>query len=208
MEVIKDFHGRGYTMGEFVQTIRNGKAKKLFSLLDAITVEGKEYEIVSFEDDAVVFMGKELLPERRMFEDYCGIGMDYRDSDLRKWLNDVYFQTLPEVLRDAITPTPLSCTNENKLKKYDEADMLFLPSESEIFGRVFFSSSMDGKPFAALGVAQNRLRFNTKGHEKFYWTRSKTRYNYELFVFVLSDGIVYNCYATNECYVPVCFRIA
>ena len=213
-EVIKDAHGQGYTMAELVRAIRNDEAEELFTLHDVMTVGGKEYEIISFENEAVVFMGKELLPPRKMFENGCGKGKDYRDSSLRKWLNNEYFKTLPEVLRKVITPTPLSCTDENGLKNYAEDDCsgeydpLFLLSESELFGSAIYSPAMDGARFAAFNTAKDRVRVDDEGDTRWYWTRSKVSGNTTTFVRVNGDGSVSGTVASGACCVPLCFRIS
>ena len=213
-EVIKDAHGQGYTMAELVRAIRNDEAEELFTLHDVMTVGGKEYEIISFENEAVVFMGKELLPPRKMFENGCGKGKDYRDSSLRKWLNNEYFKTLPEVLRKVITPTPLSCTDENGLKNYAEDDCsgeydpLFLLSESELFGSAIYSPAMDGARFAAFNTAKDRVRVDDEGDTRWYWTRSKVSGYTSAFVLVSSSGVVNGNVASSAHYVPLCFRIS
>ena len=214
VEVIKDIHGQGYTMDEFVQVIRNDEAENLFMIHDVMTIEGKEYEIISFENEAVVFMGKELLPPRKMFESGCGKGKTYRDSSLRKWLNNEYFKTLPEVLRNAITPTPLSCTDENGFKYCAEDDCsgeydpLFLPSESELFGSAIHSPAMDGARFAAFDTSEDRVRVNDKGDTGYYWTRSKVSDYTASFVIVNSSGYLSIGNVPYPAYAPLCFRIS
>ena len=200
-KIIKTIYGRELTMPEFLEIIQSGNAQHFFKLHDNMTVKEKEYEIISFEKRKIVFMGKKLLPPHKMFEYGCEGKQTYLNSDLRKWLNESYFSTLPQLLRNAIVPVP-PCD----VKNCDRLDSLFVPSESELFGSAIYSEKMDGRRFDAFNTSKDRVYSDDEDNSAAYWTRSQVSPG-SAFVFVDRWGAPGITSSVGEFYVPVCFKI-
>lgn len=125
-------------------SLRNGTFLKRFKLRDVIEDFGYHFEIIGCchdraeEDEerlTVTVMSKELLPAHRMHSGACPNG--WVDTELRHWLNHDMLESLPDALRELIQPT-IRESVDCKGRKHTSTDMLFLPTESELFGSAIF----------------------------------------------------------------------
>ena len=203
-------------IADLLATIRSGKAREHFKIHDTIILCGIEVEIIGFDHDkgannngapmyTMTLMGKTLLHERRMHPGACERG--WIDTDLRKWLNEEYFHTLPEELQKAIHPA-IKLTHNFKGDKYETTDRLFLPSESEMFGSAIWSNYEDGARYEAFATRHNRIRMDEDGEECGYWMRSFDGGFSTNACRVGGNGFATNWGTSNAAPSPLCFLLA
>jgi len=204
-------------IADLLATIRSGKAREHFKIHDTIILCGIEVEIIGFDHDkgsnasgaapihTMTLMAKTLLPARRMHPGACERG--WIDTELRKWLNEEYFNTLPEELKQAIHPA-IKLTHNYKGDVYETTDRLFLPSESEMFGSAIWSDYEDGARYEAFATRHNRIRLDEDGDECGYWTRSFDGGLSACACIVSGSGFAGTWYASGAGRAPLCFLLA
>lgn len=126
-------------------SLRDGTFLERFKLCDVVEDFGYHFEIIGYRHDraeedkrrpTVTVMTKELLPAHRMHSGACPNG--WVDTELRHWLNHDVLESLPDALRELIQPTVRESV-DCKGRKHTSTDMLFLPTESELFGSAIYS---------------------------------------------------------------------
>lgn len=195
-------------------SLRNGIFLKRFKLRDVIEDFGYHFEIIGCchdraeEDEerlTVTVMSKELLPAHRMHSGACPNG--WVDTELRHWLNHDIFESLPDALRELIQPT-IRESVDCKGRKHTSTDMLFLPTESELFGSAIFSSAECGVRYPVFSTSKSRVRVDEDGGTRWYWTSSAYSGIATCFVLVSGSGCTGSYDASNALHVPICFQIS
>lgn len=175
---------------------------------------GMKFKIIGFNHDkgedgkdqnTGTLMILDPVPKHRMNLGACPRG--WIDSELRKWANGEYFDSLPAELKSLIVPTVRE-TNAHDGKKYSTVDRLFLPTESELFGSAILSACMCGERYEAFSTSKDRILLNDDGSPCCYWTSSALAGNTTNFVNVNYSGNMSNDSASTDLRAPLCFRIA
>lgn len=145
-------------------SLRDGSFLERFKLCDVVEDFGYPFEIIGYchdraegdkERPTVTFMAKELLPAHRMHSGACPNG--WVDTELRHWLNHDVLESLPDALRELIQPTVRESV-DCKGRKHTSTDMLFLPTESELFGSAIFSSAECRVRYPVFSTSESRVR--------------------------------------------------
>ncbi|MBR0411100.1 MAG: hypothetical protein IJI25_08885 [Eubacterium sp.] len=124
----------------------------------------------------------------RMHNDWFG---EYSKSDLRKWLNEVLFERLPDDLKEIIVPAlkrQVAYDPEWNCYTDEVADRLWIPSFAELFEGGYPDLFSDNES-RAMG--------------QFYWCRSANSFN--SFFGVYSTGTNYYTTANTSSALPVGF---
>lgn len=204
---------RQHTPAEISEIVGSGRAREFFKIHDVIEVSGHQLEVIGFDHDedvnnpdahTMTVMGKTLLGDHRMNDGECPNG--WIESELRGWLASEVFQSLPEDLRNMIRCVQ-KLTHNGKGEAFYTEDMLFIPSESELFGSAIWSDYEDEKRYEAFACCKDRLRIDADGDYYPYWTRSSYGGSSTNFAYVTNDGTPYYLSASNTCpSAPLCFN--
>lgn len=108
-------------------------------------------------------------------------------SKLRKWLNEEFFNLLPDWLQKKIVPVVKKTSEDGEI--VETVDKIFIPSEIEVFGKTKYSKKGEGKQYEFFKDWHNRI----KGLEEdkcstCYWLRSPYSGYNDLFCIVASSG--------------------
>lgn len=195
-------------------SLRDGTFLERFKLCDVVEDFGYHFEIIGYRHDraeedkrrpTVTVMTKELLPAHRMHSGACPNG--WVDTELRHWLNHDVLESLPDALRELIQPTVRESV-DCKGRKHTSTDMLFLPTESELFGSAIYSPAECGVRYPAFSTSESRVRVDEDGDTRWYWTSSASSGHATAFVLVASYGYTYYSNASNAFRAPICFQIS
>lgn len=208
--------GDGATRGlaALRDALRDGTYKDKYKVRDVIQDFGYNFQIIGFNHDrsagsenrpTVTVMAKELLPEHRMNPGKCERG--WAGSELRSWLNNDVFKTLPKGLKELIQPT-LRTSIDYQGFAHETTDKLFVPTESELFGSAIYSTSECGERYEAFATSADRKRIGDNGDPDWYWTSSARGGDSTNFVYVNGNGGVYSNNASNALRAPLCFQIS
>jgi hypothetical protein len=99
-------------------------------------------------------------------------------------------------------------THDNDGMVHETNDLLFVPSESELFGSAILAAYEDGQRYEAFATSKDRLRFDSDGDARWYWTRSQYSGNTTAFVDVSYGGNVTYDSASGSLGAPLCFLIS
>ena len=191
---------------ELAQQIKNNASGlKAGDIITEKTLDGEEMDLV------VVDMGpgwarferKDCLPGEVAYNQNNRNAGGFADSDVKRYLNEEVFNSLPEELRNVIAEVERKQENgESSLCR------LFLPTESELFGDCCYSEDGTYSQIEYYKDRRNRIKCNRKGGSPdWYWTASvRSGYSTNC-VHVIGYGYSYNWSASTELYVPVCFVI-
>ncbi|MFR3410766.1 MAG: hypothetical protein ACLTXW_15235 [Christensenellales bacterium] len=86
--------------------------------------------------------------------------------------------------------------------------MLFLPTESELFGSAIYSPAECGVRYPAFSTSESRVRVDEDGDTRWYWTSSAYSGNATLFVGVSDSGYSHGAGASAALRAPICFQIS
>lgn len=201
-------------LADLLAATRQGRARDTFKVHDVIEDFGHQFEIIGFDHDknaehpersTVTVMARDLLPERRMHKGSCPGG--WKDTELRKYLNEDFFGSLPIELKAMIQPTSRK-SNDSKGNIHVTTDLLFLPTESELFGSAICSACECGVRYEAFATSADRCRFDENGDARWYWTSSANAGSSTAFVAVASYGYVSSSNASNAARAPFCFQLS
>ena len=125
-----------------------------------------------------------LYIKKAMNSEYTNKG-GWRDSELRKWLNEEFFNLLPDWLQKRIIPVVKKTSDDGKI--IETVDKIFIPSEIEVFGETKFSMKGEGEQYEFFKEWHNRIKgFKEDKHAAWYWLRSP--YSGNSFNFCLVDS--------------------
>ena len=134
------------------------------------------------------------------------IGGGWRDSELRKWLNEEFFDLLPDWLQKKIIPVVKKSSEGEEI--IETVDKIFIPSEIEVFGETKFSMEGEGEQYEFFKDWHNRIKgFKEDKYAAWYWLRSPYSGNYIGFCGVDSGGDYYIRNANLNGGVAPCFAI-
>ena len=191
---------------ELAQKIKdNTSALKVGDIITEKTLDGEEMDLVVVDMGPgwARFESKDCLPVEVAYNQNNRNAGGFADSDVKHYLNEEVFNSLPEELRNVIAEVERKQENgESSLCR------LFLPTESELFGDCCYSEDDTYNQIEYYKDRRNRIKCNRKGGSPdWYWTASVRSGDSTHCVSVSGNGGSDTWDAGDELYVPVCFVI-
>lgn len=123
-----------------------------------------------------------LLDEARNFDDNGGT--EWRNCTLRTWLNQDYFNTLPESFKNSVKTSVVAACPKGSTSTYDTQDKLYLLSATEVGGIGSGADYIEGTrlSYFSAGEASNnatalnniRIAYDSTGTACIWWLRTVT----------------------------------
>lgn len=191
---------------ELAQKIKNNTSGlKVGDIITEKTLDGEEMDLVVVDMGPcwARFESKDCLPVEVAYNDNNRNAGGFADSDVKRYLNEVVFNNLPEELRNVIAEVERKQENGKS-----SLCRLFLPTESEMFGDCCYSEDDTYSQIEYHKDRRNRIKCNRKGGSPdWYWLASVRSGNSTRCVYVSGSGHSDNWGASSELCVPVCFVI-
>lgn len=191
---------------ELAQKIKNNTSGlKVGDIITEKTLDGEEMDLVVVDMGPcwARFESKDCLPVEVAYNDNNRNAGGFADSDVKRYLNEVVFNNLPEELRNVIAEVERKQENGKS-----SLCRLFLPTESEMFGDCCYSEDDTYSQIEYHKDRRNRIKCNRKGGSPdWYWLASVRSGASSGCVNVDDHGNSNYWGASNELYVPVCFVI-
>lgn len=174
---------------------------KIGDIITEKTLDGEEMDLVVVDMGPgwARFESKDCLPVEVAYNQNNRNAGGFADSDVKRYLNEEVFNSLPEELRNVIAEVERKQENGKS-----SLCRLFLPTESELFGDCCYSEDDTYSQIEYYKDRRNRIKCNRKGGSPdWYWTASVRSGNSTNCVNVNNNGNSNNWNASNELYVPV-----
>lgn len=135
----------------------------------------------------LILMAKDCIgKDHKMHMTWSNEG-GWPDSEMRRYLNEELAKLLPDALLEVISPRRSVQIIGGKSVSYE--DILFLPSEYEVFGREIFATyNGEDKQFPYYCEIRNRISLDFHGCDKFKWLSSPYACNSTHFCSVKGSG--------------------
>ena len=191
---------------ELAQKIKdNTSGLKVGDIITEETLDGEEMDLVVVDMGPgwARFESKDCLPVEVAYNQNNRNAGGFAGSDVKHYLNEEVFNSLPEELRNVIAEvSPPPSNGESSLCR------LFFPTESELFWDCCYSADDTYSQIEYYKDRRNRIKCNRKGGSPdWYWTASVGSGTSTLCVYVNYSGHSNYWYASTELCVPVCFVI-
>lgn len=191
---------------ELAQKIKdNTSGLKVGDIITEKTLDGEEMDlvVVGMGPGWARFESKDCLPVEVAYNQNNRNAGGFAGSDVKRYLNEEVFNSLPEELHNVIAEVERKQENgESSLCR------LFLPTESELFGDCCYSEDGTYSQIEYYKDRRNRIKCNRKGGSPdWYWTASVRSGSSTSCVYVDGNGNSVSWSASDELYVPVCFVI-
>ena len=191
---------------ELAQKIKNNTSGlKVGDIITEETFDGEEMDLVVVDMGPgwARFESKDCLPVEVTYNQNNRNAGGFADSDVKHYLNEEVFNSLPEELRNVIAEVERKQENSKS-----SLCRLFLPTESELFGDCYYSEDDTYSQIEYYKDRRNRIKCNRKGGSPdWYWTASVRSGTFTNCVSVNHTGYSNAWGASNELCVPVCFVI-
>ena len=191
---------------ELAQKIKdNTSGLKVGDIITEKTLDGEEMDLVVVDMGPgwARFESKDCLPIEVAYNQNNRNAGGFADSDVKRYLNEEVFNTLPEELRNVIAEVERKQENGKSSLCH-----LFLPTESELFGDCYYSEDGTYSQIEYYKDRRNRIKCNRKGGSPdWYWAASVRSGISTICVGVNGNGYSHYWNASHELYVPVCFVI-
>lgn len=191
---------------ELAQKIKNNTSGlKVGDIITEKTLDGEEMDLVVVDMGPcwARFESKDCLPVEVAYNDNNRNAGGFADSDVKRYLNEVVFNNLPEELRNVIAEVERKQENGKS-----SLCRLFLPTESEMFGDCCYSEDDTYSQIEYHKDRRNRIKCNRKGGSPdWYWLASVGSGNSARCVRVDVNGHSDYWHASGGLCVPVCFVI-
>lgn len=158
--------GNFYKVGDIIPNIplRYGELDEVVDLV----VIGVEHDNMIGEDKkAALTLSQVNCLSNYMQIDYNSNRTEYSESAMKKWIDNVYYNALPDKLRELIVPV-IKYTNEARKRKIDRPvskimvsnEKCFLPSCYEMFGEGYLINFIraDGDQYEYYKSQSNRIK--------------------------------------------------
>ena len=130
----------------------------------------------------------------------------WRDSCLREWLNEEFFDLLPDWLQKKIVSVIKKTSEDGKI--VETVDKIFIPSEIEVFGQTKYSQEGEGEQYEFFKDWHNRIKgLEEDKYSTWYWLRSPYSGNSDCFCSVTPSGGYSANFADFTYGVVPCFSI-
>lgn len=191
---------------ELAQKIKNNTSGlKVGDIITEETLDGEEMDLVVVDMGPgwARFESKDCLPVEVAYNQNNRNAGGFADSDVKHYLNEEVFNSLPEELRNVIAEVERKQGNGKS-----SLCRLFLPTESELFGGCYYSEDDTYSQIEYYKDRRNRIKCNRKGGSPDWYWAASVRGGYSTnCVSVSGNGYFNTWYASAEFCVPVCFVI-
>ena len=201
------------TLEEASALVKKNKALSEIPVRTIIHHESFEFRVIGRNHDlcaectwlpTTTVIGKHIVGTHYFHEYACQSG--WSGSDIRKWLNDTVFNSLPSSLRSFIHPA-MRTTYGSDGRAYRTDDYLFIPTESEVFGSAIYSGQMAGEKYEGFETKKDRHFVDRAGWPYGIWLASPVPDEPENFCYC--STVPANSRVGSETIgVPLCFIIA
>lgn len=144
-----------------------------------------------YQDGEVVFVAKDCIgPDRPMNDRWTNAG-GWKDSEMRKYMNEELVKLFPaEMLAVMAKKKTVQIINGESVEC---EDLLFLPSEYEVFGEEIFGkhNGVD-KQYPHYADRRNRISYDCDGDSTWKWLASPSASSTTTFCYVNNGGSAYN----------------
>lgn len=142
----------------------------------------------------VFFIAKDLLPSWHQMNERDTNEGGWRDSEMRRYLNEDILPLLSDELRSVITPTRIVQVLDGT--RIETEDKLFIPSRTQLFGRGDYSEAEpEDSVLDVFSCRMDRVK-SRNGVPAWYWTRSSYLGYTTAFMLVTSYGTFNYSYAS------------
>ena len=191
---------------ELAQKIKdNTSGLKVGDTITEQTTDGEELDlvIVDMGPGWARFESKDCLPVEVPYNENNRNAGGFAGSDVKNYLNETIFNSLPEELRTVIAEIERKQENGQSC-----LCRLFLPTESEMFGDCDYSDDDTYSQIEYYKYRRNRIKCDKKGGTPdWYWLASVRGGSSANCVHVNYNGNSGHYNASHELHVPVCFVI-
>lgn len=120
----------------------------------------------------------------------------WKATDIRKWLNTVLYELLPDELQTEIVPTKIVQVLNGK--RIEVEDKLFLLSKTQLFGKGYWSDiEPEDSQLDIYTTEKSRVKECADNGTWFYGLRTPNNGNSSTFCYVTGSGNASNGYAGN-----------
>ncbi len=166
------------------------------------------YQVAEITETEVHFVSKEVFPARVAWNMNVRTKGGFKDSDLRRFLEEKLWDLLPDSMRDVISEREVIQIIDGEEERYKLK--LWLPTEYEVFGEAYWNEEAEGQQFSLLKDPANRVKC-IAGEEEYcranWWLLSVASGYSTSACLVSSLGGANGGNASNEFRVPLCFTI-
>ena len=181
-----------FPISEFDEIINKNFKYKRIMLKDGSVVTldiiGKNHDVDENGNKTDLTLCFHDIPVNHLMDKKITKKSGWRDSGLRKWLNEKFLNLLPDWLQKEIVPVVKKTFVDGKI--VETVDKIFIPSEIEVFGETKYSEKGEGKQYEFFKDWHNRIKGLGKDkHSKSYWLRSPISGYYSIFCTIGSNGV-------------------
>lgn len=197
LTVVRKSKERG-SWHDIAEGIANGRAHVVFDKRDSIECELKDgrkviidvADIDLYGNKEVIFCFRDAVAERRMNESRTNRG-GFVNVELNKWLNEEFFELLPDDLKDVISPRHIKQTINGTTFECDSR--IWIPSIVEVGGDDYreYGTDEEEKQFDLFKDKRNRIKMYDN-EVCWWWLRSPCTSNSSSFLDVNGSGRL-NC---------------
>lgn len=208
-----------YTWEEIKLISSSGKASEYFKLGDTktlVTEDGESIvvEIVGIDEDvradgagmAGISWASQITIAERQMHPSATIN-SWVDSETRRWLQEDFYQTLPDDVKSAIVNVNKTYYDNEDQTTKTCVDSLWIPSYREIFGNPnnVTNFETEGPDYTEFFSSENeRVRYTLDGSDAYWWVRTAA-YNRPVGYFYSVNKISYFGAATMTAGILLCF---
>lgn len=213
LTVVRKSKERG-SWHDIAEGIANGRARVMFDKRDSIECELKDgrkviidvADIDLYGNKEVIFCFRDAVDERRMNESRTNRG-GFVNAELNKWLNEDFFELLPDDLKEVISPRHIKQTINGTTFECDSR--IWIPSIVEVGGDDYreYGTDEEEKQFDLFKDKRNRIKMYDN-EVCYWWERSPYAGGSTFFMYVYSNGSPNGSLGAHYAYAVVpCFFI-
>lgn len=175
-------------------------------VIDSIEDVPMIYEVAHITDTEVHFVSKSLPDIRFAWNENRSNKGGFKESDLRKKIEQVFMPLLPNDLQEIISERELIQIIDGKEEKY--TGKIWLPTEYEVFGDAYWNDDAEGEHFELFKDPANRVKCVAGTTARAYWWLASVCSGHSTSACLVGNsGHADGSGVTYEWRVPVCFTI-
>lgn len=183
------------TWREVKEAVNHGETDSAFPIgteIETVLKNGEKAIFVVASTDLycpgeIIFMAKDCIGKDHEMNLVWTNKGGWPASEMRRYLNEELVKLLPDDLLEVISPKRTVQILGGKSVSCE--DILFLPSEYEVFGReIFATHNGEDKQFPYYCESRNRISLDSDGYTAWKWLASPYASNSTGFCFVTYDG--------------------
>ena len=164
-----------FSISEFNEIINKNFKYKRITLKDGsevtLDIIGKNHDVDENGNKTNLTLCFHDIYTRREINYTCTNYGGWACCELRKWLNEEFFNLLPDWLQKKIVPVVKKTYEDGKI--VETVDKIFIPSEIEVFGKTKYSEEGEGEQYEFFKDWHNRIKeLKAEEYLVWYWLRS------------------------------------